>query len=546
MREIQQMMLSLVLVCTFSLSASAGEAGSGRVYSVIDLTFTGPMQGPRDTPARDIIFHATFTHESGSPEYQIHGFWDGDGRGASQGNVFKIRFCPTKRGRWIISDVYSNEELLNDQKEDDYITARSNDHPGFWIVDEDSPDRRWYRRSDGSHHYIFGNTMYSFLSGSYVNNQSSGNDIKRDIQGNAEYFRKLRFALHGDRYPNPNVKPYFDDEGNPTDDGDFSVRPNPEWFHSRVDLAVRTAYEEDLIADLILAGPDTEDSRSTLRAGGNDGDPEPYLRYIAARYGSFPNVWICLANEFEIREPKWEPRDIARFGGTIVKYLPYPTPLSVHSTPNTLWAAEFDKYTRWYDHLIIQDKIRNLAQAADVVQKARRKPDGGMRNLPVINDELSYEGEGDKHSEEDTIESHLGIFAGGAYGTTGEKPGNKLGQYFRGRFNAQEHKSADNLKWLGEVIDQKITFWKMRPDKTIFSNLGEDFRGMAWKGKEYILATNSAKEDLKAELPQGKWSVTQYNVINKEQLELAPDAEGEFIFKSPDSRAVLFHFKKVE
>ena len=188
--------------------------------------------------------------------------------------------------------------------------------------------------------------MYSFLSGSYVNNQSSGNDIKRDIQGNAEYFRKLRFALHGDRYPNPNVKPYFDDEGNPTDDGDFSVRPNPEWFHSRVDLAVRTAYEEDLIADLILAGPDTEDSRSTLRAG-NDGDPEPYLRYIAAVMAVFPMSGFAWRMNLRYGSrvgtsghcPLWR-------NNCKVSSLPTPLVSIPHQHPV---GGGFDKYTRWYD-----------------------------------------------------------------------------------------------------------------------------------------------------------------------------------------------------
>ncbi|MFO7903519.1 MAG: hypothetical protein R6U98_12715 [Pirellulaceae bacterium] len=87
---------------------------------------------------------------------------------------------------------------------------------------------------------------------------------------------------------------------------------------------MQTTYKNDLIADLILAGPDDVASRSTLKARRNGGDPTPYLKYIAARYGSFRNVWICLCNEYEIKNPSSTPAEIARFGEIIRSYLPYP------------------------------------------------------------------------------------------------------------------------------------------------------------------------------------------------------------------------------
>lgn len=531
-------------------SANSADLGTHPVFSVVEITFEGPEFGPEDSPAKDIEFWARFQHKDGKTEYKVYGFWDGDGKGGAKGNVFAIRFCPTKPGQWKITDVHSNNKMLSGQKEGDTLRAKASDHPGFWIPDDKSNGRRWYRRSDGSHQYIYGNTHYSFLSGYEKGGKPSGNDIAGDIKGNAEYFKKLRFGLSGDYYPNPKVKQFLDDQGKQTDLGDYSHRPNPTWFHNRVDLAVETAYDEDLIADLILAGPDTEESRSTLRAKFNDGDPEPFLRYIAARYGSYPNVWICLCNEYEIRTPKYDEKEIIEFGQIIQKYLPYQTPVSVHATPRTLWDEAYDKGPDWYDHQIIQKKIRHLAPAADVMHQIHRNPDGESPRLrPTINDELSYEGKGDRHSEGDTIESHLGAFLGGGYGTTGEKPGSKEGQYFRGKFDASEHTAADNLKWLRELIDENITFWKMAPDISIFDNLDEDFRGMAWARNEYVLGTNKSHEGIKAKLPAGKWNITCYDVMNKKAKEFKTYESkrgSSFEFDSPDSRAVLFHFKKVK
>jgi hypothetical protein len=523
---------------------AAGEAVRGCVFSVLEISFSGPLQSPSDAPARDVDFWVLFRHESGSPEHKVHGFWDGDGKGETSGNVFKVRFCPTDAGQWNLAEVHSNAAELDGQRKGDFVTATESDRHGFWVVDPESPGQRWYMRSDGSHQYIFGNTHYSFLSGYEKGNKPTGNDIAADVAGNAKYFKKLRFGIHGDRYPHPNEKPFFDDAGRPTDWGDFSHRPNPKWFRERVDVAVQTAYEHDLIADLILAGPDVEESRSTLRASHNGGDPTPYLRYIAARYGSYPNVWLCLCNEYDIKNPRYSEKEVARFGEIIRQFLPYPTPVSVHVTPSVLWSTKFDDLPRWNDHQIIQNKLRRLAAAADVIQFTWKNPGGKRpRNKPTINDELSYQGAGDGHTEGDTIESHLGAFLGGGYGTTGEKPANKEGQYFWGKFDPSEHTAADNLKWLRELVDQHVTFWKMSPDLSIFSNLDEGFRGMAWPGNEYVLGTNKSHEGIVANLPPGKWTFTVYDVMAKETVTVVP-AAGRFTFDAPDSRAVLFHFKK--
>ena len=416
----------------------AGEVGQGAVYSVIELTFEGPDLTPQDSPARDIDFWVRFRHRGGNPAYRVYGFWDGDGAGGNRGNVFKVRFCPTRPGRWVLEEVHSNRAGLDGQRQGDFVTATGSANHGFWVVDSASAGRRWYRRSDGSHQYIIGNTHYSFLSGYMHDGLPSGNDIAADIEGNAAYFKKLRFGLSGDYYPNPKVKPFLDSLGHQTDRGDYSCRPNPTWFHNRVDLAVQTASAHDLIADLILAGPDTDESRSTLRARYNHGDAGPFLKYIAARYGSYPNVWICLSNEYDIRVPNYSEEEIARFGEQVRSFLPYPTPLSVHATPNVLWSQRFDQLPPWNDHQIIQKKLRHLTAAADVIQTVWQNPEGRKpRYKPTVNDELSYQGAGDHHNEGDTIEAMLGAFLGGGYGTTGSKPAGKRGQYFRGRFNPE-------------------------------------------------------------------------------------------------------------
>ena len=231
------------------------------------------------------------------------------------------------------------------------------------------------------------------------------------------------------------------------------------------------------------------------------------------------------------------------------RFLPYPSPMSVHAQPRD-WYPELNTTPSWHDHVIIQKKLKKLAPAADWV--ARNYAIGG--NVPVIDDELAYEGAGDGWSEADVIESHLGAFLGGGYGTTGHKPGNKQGHYFWGHFKASEHRAADNLLWLRQIIDDHITFWQMAPANdtastddaiAIFTHVAPTFRVLAWPQREYVLGTNAARKDVRATLPSGLWRITRYDAIARTATVLADDASGVFTFNTPNSRAVLFHFQRV-
>jgi len=540
------------LIAVAALAAPACAAGtverpgaSPRVFSVIDFPFQGPWCGPTDAPARDVTLRVTFRHESGEPAYTVHGFWDGDGRGGDRGNVFKVRFCPTKAGRWRIETVESNAKALARRQRGATIQVKPSDHPGFWLPDPETPDGRWYRRSDGSHPYIVGNTHYTFLSRMTADGPRRGGAIADDVAANAPYFKKLRFGVHGGRYPHPEAKPYFDDAGRPTDDGDFSHRPSPAWFHERVDAAVAAACEHDLIADLIISGPDTREARAALRARANGGDPTPYLRYMAARYGAYPNVWFCLANEWNIKNPRYSAEEVQRFGRILREHLPYPTPVSIHGRPGD-WDRSLNARPPWHDHVILQGKIKRLDTSADVI--ARNVARGG--GVPVINDELGYEGRGDRFSRDDVIEGHLGAFLGGGYGTTGFKPTSKTGHYFWGGFTPSEHTAAPHLAYLRKIIDTHITFWKMRPlapAETFFKGLHDSARAMAsLDGREVVLGTREAQQGIVARLPAGRWRIVRYDAIAMKESVLAEAAEGRFPFPAPASRAVLVHFKDVQ
>lgn len=520
----------LGLAIIFPHPVRAADRGNVPQYGVLDIPFAGPELGPTDTPARDVELAVTFRHESGDPAVRVHGFWDGDGRGGSRGNVFKVRFCPTKPGRWQLVETSSNHPELKGQRQGDALTCTPSTHPGFWLA-----DGRWYKRSDGSHPFVVGNTHYSFLS-KRTHEGPVKTDPAADVRGNAKHFGKLRFALTGDRYPDPDLKPFFDDQGKPTNDGRFSHRPNPAWFHGRADPAVAEGHKVDLACDLILCGPDTRESRSTLL-----NDPKPWLKYVAARYGSYPNVWFCLCNEYDIKEPKYTPERMAEAGRALRLFLAYPSPISIHAAPGD-WKEPLNE-GGWHDHVILQFKLKRIAEAADAA--ARNFPIGG--NKPVVNDENAYQGEGDKFSETDTVEGCFGTFLGGGYPTTGEKYGNKLGQYFWGSYDPAKHTAAPKLGYLRDYVNRRVRFWELEPVRladTPFNGLPGGFRVLGKAGREYVLGSNRAIADARMTLPPGSWKVTQVDLMEMRTKTLADAAAGELRLTVPDSRAVLTHFRK--
>lgn len=509
----------------------AADLGTVSQYHVLQIEWRGPLQRPHDTPARDVQLDVTFRHESGQ-ERTVPGFWDGDGRGGREGDVFRVRFCPTLPGRWVVAVVASNRAELRGQRVGDSLQCVAGSHPGFWIA-----QGRWYRRSDGSWPMIVGNTHYAFLS-RHGPDGPRDTDPVQDIRANAEYYKKLRFSLTGDRYPDPRVKPFLDEQGHPSDDGVHASRPNPEWFVHRVDPVVAEAFRVDLICDLILCGPDTQASRSTLQ-----GDPRAWLRYVAARYGSYPHVWFCLCNEWDIKQPRYTAEQIVQAGAYLRGQLAYPTPISVHARPSD-WNTHLNAQP-WHDHVILQYKLKTLDQAASAVE--RNFVRGGRK--PVVNDENAYEGRGDGFSRDDTVEGCLGTFLGGGYPTTGEKHGNKLGQYFWGGFDPAVHTASGPLRFLRQYVDGHVAFWRMAPtaiEKSIFRGVGDGAALLADQGREYLLGTSRRLAAVDVRLPPGRWRIVQVDLLGQTTRTLSEDAQGAWPLRTPDSRAVLTHLRRLD
>ena len=86
---------------------SAAISGELRQWHKVTLTLNGPQASETDSspnPFTDYRMTVTFTHESGSPRYEVPGYFAADGdaanTSATSGNKWRAHLSPDKTGRW--------------------------------------------------------------------------------------------------------------------------------------------------------------------------------------------------------------------------------------------------------------------------------------------------------------------------------------------------------------------------------------------------------------------------------------------------------------
>ena len=82
-------------------------SGELKQWHKVTLTLDGPFAHERDNmpnPFTDLAFNVTFTHESGSPQYTVPGYFAADGNAANSsaqsGTKWRAHLSPDKAGQW--------------------------------------------------------------------------------------------------------------------------------------------------------------------------------------------------------------------------------------------------------------------------------------------------------------------------------------------------------------------------------------------------------------------------------------------------------------
>jgi len=152
---------------------SVSITGELRQWHKVTLTLNGPWareSGSDPNPFTDYRFGAVFTHESGSPQYAVPGYFAADGNaaqtGATSGSRWRVHFSPDKPGRWDYSvSILSGRDVAVDSESARGAAARS---AGSGSIQISATDKTWPDfRARGRLQYVGGHYLKFAGTGEY-------------------------------------------------------------------------------------------------------------------------------------------------------------------------------------------------------------------------------------------------------------------------------------------------------------------------------------------------------------------------------------------
>lgn len=357
--------------------AQGGGAGRTERWGVHELAFTGPDTG---NPFDDVTVAAVF--ESGGRTITVPGFYDGKG-------VYRVRFSPPELGRWTWRSESNAKALDGHAGSFECVAAAKGNHGPVRVT----KDGFHFAYADGTPYRQVGTTCYSWAL------QSDAKCAQTLATLRAAPFNKMRMLVF------PNVESVATNPFVRTGSGPRAWDPtrfDPDYFRRYEDRIIRLG-ELGIEADVILYHPyDEKRGYSDMKRA----DDERYVRYVAARFGAYRNVWWSMANEYDLVKTK-SMDDWDHLFQILVAADPHDRLRSIHQI-NTY----YDHRKPWITHASVQN-------GAAVLDDLRAELHRAFALKPVIFDEVVYEGNSDKRwgnlSGEGMVERFWWGLLGGTY-----------------------------------------------------------------------------------------------------------------------------------
>jgi Domain of unknown function (DUF5060) len=353
------------------LGASEGAQAVPQVgkYQTLELVFTAASSpaNPFDT----YLLKLEVTDPTGV-NFNVEGFYDGDGRGSQTGTVWKARLCPYRTGTWQWKTVGGDAPDTGLAGLSGQFTCVESGDPGGLVA-----EGRYFRFQDGDYLFPVGNFL----------DQASGLPLWSFLgEETTDAQRDAILARQRDVHDANKYMFYLSNHSDASDDNQEYVTPWPGDHASsdktRMDLVRWKLYDgylqrmkdNGLLAYMSIF----EDGKP-----GNYGDlPEPdrnrLLRYVMARTSAYSHMWYVLC--FEWREA-WTWDEVNRAGEFLQAHNPWKRLVSVHDWAFEPW--EFSDQS-WPTYVAAQcgNNETDLVKLNDYVTSLRRDA------IPVLADEF--------------------------------------------------------------------------------------------------------------------------------------------------------------
>jgi len=418
-------------VSSMAVTQTLPQVPKWHMYEVSLRASTSPSN-----PFIDITLTATVTPPSGEP-FIIDGFYDGDGNGGQEGNVWKLRFSPSQVGVWKWTS-HSNDDGLDNQSGRFQCVESGELGP---IV----ADGRYFRRADGGPVYLVGNFLddlappnekfsHTLLS-EKISEANRQNIIVRQRRFHKVNKMNIYLANKGD-YGGISTTPWVG-TANSNDKSRFDLA---RW--KMYDRIISQLEDEGIIAELWFFADDS---------GFGDlpeADRKHLIKYGMARLSAYPNTMFVLCLEWQ---EGWSSSEVASHIDYGQKHNPWGRLWSVHGLTGDF---SFPNES-WIDFMATQpgNSIDPLGNNKHTIYNR------ALANKPLLVEEFGHI----NATNAKRLRGNLwACFCGGAAGSG----------------------TGSDLPRIRKFIeDLGVEFWNMHPDNTLTS---KGF-ALANPGKEYVI-----------------------------------------------------------
>ncbi len=503
-----------VLAVLCSLGFSSAFAGQGRLvgkpiqWHPVELHFEGPEAdelASSPNPFFDYRLQAHFISPSGTT-YAVPGFFNGNGRGEGQGNIWTVRFTPDAEGTWTYRASFRRGENVAVDLDPVSGTPCGFDgtHGTFDVSDApaDAPDFYKWGRLDyvGGHYLKFRDGPYwikggcdspeDFLSftdfdgtpdpgqhySAHREDWHEGDPTWRDGKGKAiigllNYFASqhvnsiyfLTMNIGGD---GKNVWPFagnIDPEGSPENDNlHYDISKLHQW-----EIVFQHAQSKGIFLHFVFNEAERK-NKLELDEAELGVERKLYYREIIARFGHHNALQWNICEEYDLALDLG-PERVKEFARYIDAVDPYDHPITVHhkgrnADPSWLPFLGFPHFSttsfQFYD---------NTAQWGTHVEKWRRLTEVAGRPLPINMDEFKML----NTDNEETVRKEVlwpTYLSGGHV------------EYILDRgFRKNNFKRTENTwRWTWyarRFMEENLPFWEMEPNDPILQHETTDMGG---------------------------------------------------------------------
>ena len=477
------------------------------LYSVYELTFS--TSATSKNPFDSYLLKLEVTDPDGKVR-TVDGFFDGNGAGGQDGNIWKARICPYKTGiwRWRTVPGDTGENSFGHQK-GEFVCYDNGAKGGL------SAQGKYFKYQNGPFVYLQGNFL-DFSHGLESTHVYMGEGItddkrkailKRQLEFHKANKVNLYLANKGD-YKRKKVTPWM------KDDSDTGLTRMDLGRWRRFEGWIAEFGEKGLFAEIWFFADDSGFGSLSKK------EKEILFRYGMARLSSLSNTFFIICLEWD---EEWSKAQINAAGEYIQTKNPWNRPLSVHglsvvddSNKMTLKRLfNFFKKRKYWEFsdekwpAFIATQVGNGSTAQEVNQLAIKV--NKEQPIPHLSEEFGIlKDDSDINLREKMWANFCGGAAGGGTG-------------------------SDIASFINFIERTDIPFEKMKPSNTLLMSGGKNSFCLSEAGKNYVVYSKNGKVNIRIE--GSNMTAYWYNVRERDPPFIAATAvekDGRIEFEPPD------------